>query len=100
MVIVPAWRPPTTRSAGLPRAAGGGRLDESEDWYRESLAIREELGISPSLAHTYQELGAAAQDRGRLDEADDWNRKSLAIEEQLGNRSGVARAYLQLGVIA
>ncbi len=61
-----------------------GRLDEAEDWYRQSLAIEEDLGNRPGMAITYRQIGKTAQNRGRLDEAEDWYRQSLAIEEDLG----------------
>jgi tetratricopeptide (TPR) repeat protein len=74
-----------------------GRLDEADDWYRQSLAIREELGDRPGMATDYHQLGNTAQARGRLDEADDWYRQSLAIDEELGDRPGMATDYHQLG---
>jgi len=77
-----------------------GLLDEAEDWYRQSIEIREELGLQALLATDYHQLGMTAYLRGRLDEADDWYRKSLAIEEELGNRSGMATTYHQLGMTA
>src|SRR5205823_5942160 len=63
-----------------------GRLEEAEDWYRQALTIKEELGNRPSLALTYGQLGNTARDRGRLDEAEEWYRKALTIFEDLGNR--------------
>jgi tetratricopeptide (TPR) repeat protein len=77
-----------------------GRLDEAEDWYRQSLAIKKELGDRPGLALTYHQLGMTAHSRGRLDEAEDWYRKSLTISEELGDRPGLARTYHQLGITA
>jgi tetratricopeptide (TPR) repeat protein len=74
-----------------------GRLDEADDWYRKSLAIKEELSDRPAMASTYHQLGRTAQDRGRLDEADAWYRKALTIEEELGNRPHIASTYHQLG---
>jgi tetratricopeptide (TPR) repeat protein len=74
-----------------------GRLDEAEDWYRKSLAIKEELGDRPGMATTYGQLGITAQDRGRLDEAEDWYRKSLAIFEELRDHPHMALTYLHLG---
>ena len=74
-----------------------GRLDEAEDWYRKSLAIRGELGDRAGMASTYHQLGVTAQDRGRLDEAEDWYRKSLAINEELGNRPGMALTLCAAG---
>ncbi len=77
-----------------------GQLDEADEWYRKSLAIKEELGDRPGMAITYHQLGNAATDRGRLSEAGEWYRKSLAINEELGDRPGMASTYHQLGNIA
>jgi tetratricopeptide (TPR) repeat protein len=77
-----------------------GRLAEAEDWYRRSLAIKEELGNRPGMAASYHQLGRTAQDRGRLEEADDWYRKSLTIKEELGDLRGLAMSYGQLGLLA
>ena len=77
-----------------------GRLDEAEDWYRQSLTILEDLGDRPSVAISYQQLGITAQDRGRLDKAEDWYRQSLTIKEDLGDRPGMAMTYGQLGLLA
>ena len=75
------------------------RLDEAEDWYRKSLAIREDLGDRPGIAATYGQLGMTAQERGRLEEAEDWYRKSLAIFEDSGDRPGLAATYGQFGLL-
>jgi len=77
-----------------------GRLDEADQWYRKSLAIKEDLGNRPGMASTYHQLGITAQARGRLDEADQWYRQSLAIKEDLGNRPGLGLTYAQLALLA
>jgi tetratricopeptide (TPR) repeat protein len=77
-----------------------GHLDEADDWYRQSLTIKEELGDRPRMAGTYHQLGTTAQARGRLDDADNWYRQSLTISQELGNRPGMAMTYHQLGVTA
>ncbi|MGA9832456.1 MAG: tetratricopeptide repeat protein, partial [Trebonia sp.] len=77
-----------------------GRLDEADDWYRKSLAIKKELGNRLNIASGYYQLGVTAQHRRRLDEADDWYRESLTIAEELGNRPGMALIYHQLGMTA
>jgi tetratricopeptide (TPR) repeat protein len=77
-----------------------GRLDDAEDWYRQSLTINEELGNRSGMATTYHQLGMVAQGRGRLDDAEDWYRQSLTIKEELGNRPGMASSYHQLGIVA
>jgi len=77
-----------------------GRLEEAEDWYRQSLTISEELGKRPHTAATYHQLGITVQARGRLEEAEDWYRQSLTISEELGNRPGMAATYHELGMTA
>jgi tetratricopeptide (TPR) repeat protein len=75
-----------------------GRLDEAMDWYRQSLAIDEELGDRPGMASSYYQLGWASHILRRLDESEDWYRKSLAISEEFGDRPGMAMTYNALGV--
>ncbi|MGA5450319.1 tetratricopeptide repeat protein, partial [Streptomyces umbrinus] len=72
----------------------------AEDWYRQSLTIKEDLGDRPGMASTYHQLGRVAQERGGLDEAEDWYRQSLTIKEDLGDRPGMASTYHQLGRVA
>jgi tetratricopeptide (TPR) repeat protein len=81
-------------------AQARGQLEEADDWYRQSLAISEELGNRPYMANGFHQLGMTAQARGRLEEAGDWYHRSLAIEVELGNRPGMASSYHQLGVTA
>jgi tetratricopeptide (TPR) repeat protein len=76
------------------------RVDDAEDWYRKSLAIKEELGDRPGLADTFHNLGVVAQVRGHLDDAEDWYRKSLAIKEELGDRPRLANTFHNLGTVA
>ncbi|MCA1694694.1 MAG: tetratricopeptide repeat protein, partial [Actinobacteria bacterium] len=77
-----------------------GRLDDAEDWYRQSLTIHEEYVNRPNMAITYRHLGTIALKRGRLDDAENWYRQSLTIDEELGNRPGMATNYGQLGLLA
>jgi tetratricopeptide (TPR) repeat protein len=77
-----------------------GRLDEAQEWYAKSLAINEELGDRPGMAHTHHQLGMVAQLGGRLEEAQEWYARSLAIKEDLDDRPGIASSYHQLGRVA
>jgi tetratricopeptide (TPR) repeat protein len=77
-----------------------GDLGAAENWYREALTTREELGNRPDLAAVYHELGTVAQGRGDPDTAQDWYHKALAIQEELGNRPDAAITYHQLGMVA
>ncbi|MFN2497216.1 MAG: CHAT domain-containing protein, partial [Pseudonocardiaceae bacterium] len=56
-----------------------GRLDEAENWYRQSLTIKEEFSYWIGIASTKYQLGWVAKDRGQLDEAEDWYYQSLTI---------------------
>ncbi|WP_410587126.1 tetratricopeptide repeat protein [Amycolatopsis sp. lyj-23] len=76
------------------------RLDEAEQWYRESLTIREELGDRPGMAMSYHQLGRVAEERGRLDEAEQWFRQSLTIMEESGDRPRMSVSSHQLGIVA
>ncbi|WP_189841437.1 CHAT domain-containing tetratricopeptide repeat protein [Streptomyces umbrinus] len=81
-------------------ALARGRLDEAENWYRQSLTISEDLDTRPGMATTYHQLGSIALLRGRLDGAENWYRQSLTIEEELNNRPGIASTHHQLGMTA
>jgi tetratricopeptide (TPR) repeat protein len=77
-----------------------GRLDEADDWYRQAIRIRKQLGLRDLLASDYHQVGTTAYLRGKLDDADDWYRQALVIEEELGNRTGMALTYHELGMTA
>jgi tetratricopeptide (TPR) repeat protein len=77
-----------------------GSYEEALDWYRQSLAILEELGNRAGLAYSYGQLGNVSYARGSYEEALEWYRKCLAISEELGDRASMANAFHQLGVVA
>ena len=76
-----------------------GRLDDAEEWYRQSLAIKEQLGDTEGRATIYCQLGVIARDRGRLHDAEAWYHKALIILEKLGDKILIAKAYNALGAI-
>ncbi|WIX85689.1 tetratricopeptide repeat protein [Amycolatopsis sp. DG1A-15b] len=77
-----------------------GRIDEAEQWYRQSFTINEELGDRTNMADSYQQFGAVALKRGRLDEAEQWYRRSLTINDELSRRPGIGVSCHQLGILA
>ena len=77
-----------------------GDLDQALDWYRQELAICEQLGDRAGMARSYHQLATVVQAQGEYDQALDWYRQSLTINEQLGNRAGMATSYGQLGILA
>jgi tetratricopeptide (TPR) repeat protein len=81
-------------------AEDSGRLSEAEDWCRESLAIKEDLGDRSGMASTYNELGNIARNRGQPDEAESWYRKALTIKEELSDEPGLSLTYHGLGNVA
>jgi len=100
------WVPPTSgRRATWYRRLGvlaqaRGDYGEAERFYRQSLAIDEELGNRAGIANIYHQLGLLAHDRGDHGEAERLYRQALAIAEELGDRSGVSVICHQLGVLA
>ncbi|WP_141578994.1 tetratricopeptide repeat protein [Actinomadura sp. WMMA1423] len=81
-------------------AQGQGGLDQAENWYRQSLTIKEQRRDRSGMASSYHQLGITAQLRGDLDQAEHWYRQSLTFFEELGDRPGMAGSYHQLGTTA
>ena len=77
-----------------------GNLDQAEDYYQRSLAIKEELGDKNGCSMSFNNLGVIAKQRGNLDQAEDYHQRSLAIKEELGDKSGCSFSFNNLGVIA
>ena len=77
-----------------------GQLEQAEQWYLKSLAIKQALDDQPGMATSYHQLGIVAQDRGQLEQAEQWYGKSLAIKQALDDRPGMAITYHQLGRVA
>ncbi|MEU4403526.1 tetratricopeptide repeat protein [Streptosporangium sp. NPDC023963] len=77
-----------------------GELERALDYYRQSLAINEELGNRANMATGYHQIGMIAQERGEFERALEYYRQALTINEELGNRADMASNYHQLGRIA
>jgi tetratricopeptide (TPR) repeat protein len=54
------------------------RLEEAEEWYSKSLAIREDLGDVIGRAESYGQLGLLAEERGQPQQALDWTVRCVA----------------------
>jgi tetratricopeptide (TPR) repeat protein len=100
------WLPERSRQAAAYQhqlgivAQGRGDYAAALDWYRRSLAVKEELGDRAGMSAGFHQLGVVAQQRGDYEAALDWYRRSLAIEEQLGDSASIAASYHQLGLVA
>lgn len=72
-----------------------GLLDQADDWYRQALAIEEELGDCPGMTITYHQLGLLAEERAQPSLALEWNIRSVTLFDQFpGPQAGMAPATL------
>ena len=76
------------------------RLDEAEEFYERSMAIRERLGDQHGIALNLNNLGAVAEHRGDYPHARECHLRSLAIHERIGNQAGMGLSWANLGVVA
>ncbi|MBN1800702.1 MAG: tetratricopeptide repeat protein [Candidatus Lokiarchaeota archaeon] len=68
-------------------------------WYRESLAIDEQLGDLSGKATDLNNIGLLLDNKGELDEALRMYREALAIDEQLGDLRGKAVRLNNIGSV-
>jgi tetratricopeptide (TPR) repeat protein len=73
---------------------------EAERLYRESLAIKQELGDKSGIGASLLSIGILASNRGDLVEAERLFRESLAIDQELGDKSGKGSSLNSLGILA
>jgi len=76
-----------------------GNWDEAERLYRQSLALRTELGDRSGMATSWGVLGNIERNRGNWDEAERLYRQYLEVMTELGDRSGMASSWGVLGDI-
>jgi hypothetical protein len=83
-----------------------GQLDDAENWYRQSLTIRQELGDRPGMADSFGQLGLLAGQRGQAVEALTWTVRCVALFEEFPHPASdpgptlLARLTATLGVEA
>ncbi|MEI6430157.1 MAG: tetratricopeptide repeat protein [Pseudanabaena sp. ELA607] len=76
-----------------------GNWDKAEEFYRQGLAIAEEMDNQGLIAGLTGLLGEIERNRGNYDAAAALYQKCLAVEEELGDRKGMATSWGQLGDI-
>jgi hypothetical protein len=87
-------------------AQARGRLEEADDWYQRSLAIKEELGDRRGMALTYAQLGRIAETRDHTLQALVWNIRCVALFSQFpspftgSGTAALARLTRQSGIPA
>jgi tetratricopeptide (TPR) repeat protein len=74
-------------------------LSKSEDLYKRSLSVTEEINDYYGSASTYHNMGIIAQKRLDYVVAKEWYMKSLAIKRKSFNPYGEAITYHQLGEV-
>ena len=73
-----------------------GRLEEAEDWYRQSLTIKEDLGNRPGMASTYHQLGLHAESRNDTARALAWVIRCVALFDEVPHpMTGTGPAHLR-----
>jgi tetratricopeptide (TPR) repeat protein len=76
-----------------------GDYADADQYYKESLEIRDAIGDERGIAEIYHNRGHLAQKRGNLEIACSLYRQSLDIKIRLGDQIGAARTRGQLGLL-
>jgi tetratricopeptide (TPR) repeat protein len=72
-----------------------GDYDQALDWYRQALAIFEELGDRASMALTLSQIGMSLTETSNPKEGLSWNARSLGIRAELRLPLSVHLRWLQ-----
>jgi tetratricopeptide (TPR) repeat protein len=76
------------------------QLEESKQWFEQSLALYRALGDSWGMANILDAMGYTAMGLGNYHEAKQHYEESLTLYKALGNQSGVATVLIRLGNVA
>ncbi len=76
-----------------------GKMDKTEVYYQQSLALRREIGNPQDIAGSLNNLGIIHYQRGQLDKAKEYYQQCLALFKKSGNPHDIANALNNLGVI-
>lgn len=83
-----------------------GHLDQADNWYRQSLTIKEELGDRPGMALTYAQLGLLAEARAQAMVALEWDIRAIILFDEFPSRftgtapTALVRLARKLGIPA
>jgi tetratricopeptide (TPR) repeat protein len=75
-------------------------FDAAEEWYKQALAIWQELNDEHGIANIYHQRGIVAQEQRDFDAAEEWYKQALAIWQKLNDEQGLANTYHQRGIVA
>jgi len=75
-----------------------GDLDESLDYYKKSLVIREEFSDKSGKATTLFNIGNLYWKKSDLNSALDYMKQGLVIDEELGNKNGMGLGFNNIGI--
>ena len=76
-----------------------GELDRALKYYRQSLAVQEEIGKKQEIALTLNNIGTVFWQKGDLDQALDFYEQGLALREEIGNKQDIAGSLNNLGAV-
>jgi predicted ATPase len=97
--VPPDLRARSLRAAGL-MAYAQRDLPAAQRYFRESLALFQELGESSDTASLLADLGKVAMTRGDRDHARDLYNKVLALRREQNDIQGIASVLTSLGLLA
>ena len=74
-----------------------GELDHALDYYKMSLAIREEIGDKLDIAASLNNLGIVYRMKGELGPALNKFKRSLSLKEEIDNKQSIAASLNNIG---
>lgn len=77
-----------------------GNYQEAEDYYQQSLAIKQEINDQAGIAATFHQLGTLAHKWGNYTSANKYYQQSFSLVTALDDQAAIARILHQLAVLA
>ena len=76
-----------------------GQLNEATESWFQVLEMKEQMGLRPSMPHTYNNLGNAYCDLGNMESAKLYFGKALEIAQEFNDSLNIARSYNNFGYV-
>jgi len=76
-----------------------GEIDLAFDYYRQALAIRENIDDIAGMATTMGNLSSLHLAKAQYTEAERYLQQSISLYEQLGDQEGLSHTFNELGVL-
>jgi tetratricopeptide (TPR) repeat protein len=72
-------------------------IDQAMDYFRQSLALRRELGNSHDIAMSLRNIGVMHSYKGNWDQGIDYHQQALKIFQEVGNKFRIALCLTNIG---